>query len=851
MRPLTRLLLVVLWLLLPAGGARPVCAQQAAAPRKTVVVLYSLAQDVPGLRELGNAITEGLQKEAGGALDLYSEYTGLGRFSGPVYEASLLALYNAKYTGRKVDLVIVVGPSALDFLVKKDFLPGVPVVTCYVARRFVEEAQKKRPVMTGAIPARNAPMTLELMLGMFPKTRRIHVVLGASEYERNQAEMGRLIFSSFTSRVSMEYLNDLSLEQIEEKVHGLPEEDLVLFGSLLHDAAGRDYTTNDALTRISTRSSRPVFGVISEDLGGGLLGGVLLSMELSGTAAADLGRRVLKGESAAAIPLVMDTGAAPTFDWRQLKRWGIRESRLPAGSLIRFKEPSLWDAYWKEISLGIGVIVVESLLVMGLVIQLRRRKRTERELAEAKARYRTVADFTHDWEFWEQPGGGFDYISPACERVTGLPPSDFMKEPALFDGLVLEEDRAAWKAHHDRAFQEESATTIQYRIRNREGEVRWVEQINNPVRLESGQVAGTRGSIQDITDRKQAELDLKRAYSEIGILKDQLQAENTYYREKIQAVEGSTKLLGESDPMKYLLFRIRQVAPSETTVLIQGETGTGKELVAEAIHSLGTRKDRALIKVNCAAFPPGLAESELFGHEKGAFTGAQAQRKGRFELADGGTLFLDEVGELSPEIQAKLLRVIQDGQFERVGGTRTLQVNVRVVAATNRDLAKEVVKGTFREDLWYRLNVFPISLPPLRQRKEDLPMLAQAFLERVCHKLGRPTLALPKSVIQSLQAYDWPGNIRELQNLMEQAVLVSEGSVLRLPDRLGVAEAAKAQGPTAMPTLVELERDYICKVLTTTNWKVEGAQGAAAILGMRPSTLRSRMQKLGIERGAD
>jgi chemotaxis protein methyltransferase CheR len=285
-------------------------------------------------------------------------------------------------------------------------------------------------------------------------------------------------------------------------------------------------------------------------------------------------------------------------------------------------------------------------------------------------------------------------------------------------------------------------------------------------------------------------------------------------------------------------------------VLIQGETGTGKELVAEAIHTLGPRKDRTLVKVNCAALPPGLAESELFGHEKGAFTGAQALRKGRFELADGATLFLDEVGELSPDVQAKLLRVLQDGQYQRVGGTRTLHADVRVVAATNRDLAKEVAKGRFREDLWYRLNVFPITVPPLRHRKEDIPMLAQFFLDRCCQKLGRTELDLPRSVVQALQAYAWPGNVRELQNLIEQAVLVSEGPLLRLPDRLGPAPAGPV-GSGLLPSLVELERDHILKVLEATNWKVEGAKGAADILGLAPSTLRSRMQKLGIERRED
>jgi len=429
-------------------------------------------------------------------------------------------------------------------------------------------------------------------------------------------------------------------------------------------------------------------------------------------------------------------------------------------------------------------------------------------------------------------------------------PGAFRTDAGLLTGVVHEADRPAWDAHQAQALEAEGATSIEYWIRTRTQEIRWVEQTNNPVRLEGGRSAGTRGSIRDITLRKQGELDLKKAYQEIGALKDQLEAENTYYREKIQAVEGSSELIGQSDPMKYLHFRIRQVAPSETTVLIQGETGTGKELVAEAIHALGPRKERPLVKVNCAALPPGLAESELFGHEKGAFTGAQSLRKGRFELADGATLFLDEVGELSPDVQAKLLRVLQDGQFQRVGGTRTLQADVRVVAATNRDLAKEVAKGRFREDLWYRLNVFPITVPPLRHRKDDIPMLAKAFLERFCHKLGRAPLDLPQSVIQALQAYAWPGNVRELQNVLEQAVLVSDGTHLRLADSLR-SQAAPALGPEAFETLVDLERSHTLKVLEATNWKLEGRGGAAEILGLKPSTLRSRMIKLAIVRQSE
>src|SRR5262249_52908398 len=387
-----------------------------------------------------------------------------------------------------------------------------------------------------------------------------------------------------------------------------------------------------------------------------------------------------------------------------------------------------------------GIILVESILVAALVLQLRRRRRVERAMGEAETRYRTVADFTHDWEFWRRADGTFEYVSPSCEKVSGYAASAFLQDPGLLERLVHEEDPPAWRAHRVAAPDGGSPPPLEFRLRRRDEQIRWVRFASNPVRLPDGTAAGFRGSIADETARKLGEIALERAYQEIAELKDRLEAENTYYREKIQSVEGSSELLGQSDPMKYLHFRIRQVAPSDTTVVILGETGTGKELVAEAIHSLGPRNDRPLMKVNCAALPPSLAESELFGHEKGAFTGSTAQRKGRFELADGATLFLDEVGELAPELQAKLLRVLQDGTFERVGGQRTLKVDVRVLAATNRNLTRDVAAGRFREDLWYRLNVFPISVPPLRQRKEDIPTLTRAFVDRACQRLGKAPL---------------------------------------------------------------------------------------------------------------
>ncbi|MFB3814102.1 MAG: sigma 54-interacting transcriptional regulator [Terriglobales bacterium] len=347
--------------------------------------------------------------------------------------------------------------------------------------------------------------------------------------------------------------------------------------------------------------------------------------------------------------------------------------------------------------------------------------------------------------------------------------------------------------------------------------------------------------------RKQKELEIHNAFEEIKNLKDQLEADCTSLRQEIELEYNFHNIIGQSNPLKDVFLRIQQIAPTDTTVLVLGETGSGKELVARAIHNASRRKDRLMVKVNCAALPSTLVESELFGHEKGAFTSAQAQRVGRFELAHGNTLFLDEVGELPLESQAKLLRVLQDGEFERLGSSRTSKVDVRIIAATNRNLEDEVKKGRFRQDLWYRLNVFPITVPPLRQRKEDIPLLVIGFLDKFSRRLGKTIKRVPPNVMNTLQNYHWPGNVRELENVIERAVINTRGSSLQLLDNLDTSRAMEKAG-TARMTLEEAERNYIVQVLEETNWRVSGPKGAASILGINHSTLRSRMRKLGIRR---
>jgi transcriptional regulator with GAF, ATPase, and Fis domain len=355
------------------------------------------------------------------------------------------------------------------------------------------------------------------------------------------------------------------------------------------------------------------------------------------------------------------------------------------------------------------------------------------------------------------------------------------------------------------------------------------------------------GASVDITEYKNMEDQLRERLQEIEELKKRLENENVILQEEVKQLSTQTEIIGQSAAMKRVLLQAAQVARTDTSVLILGETGTGKALLAQAIHNMSARKNRAMVSVNCAALPPTLIESELFGREKGAFTGALTRMAGRFEIADGSTIFLDEIGELPPELQAKMLRVIEEGKFERLGSTKALHVDVRVIAATNRDLAGEVERGRFRNDLFYRLNVFPIVIPPLRERREDIPLLVWAFITEFQKKMGKRIDNIPKKTMDALQSYEWPGNGRELRNIIERAMIISSGRTLEvsLPET-GDGAPSEEGGLN----LEDAERRHIMSVLKRTSWQVTGKGGAAEILGLKGTTLQSKMKKLGIKRPA-
>ncbi len=494
--------------------------------------------------------------------------------------------------------------------------------------------------------------------------------------------------------------------------------------------------------------------------------------------------------------------------------------------------------------------------VCAVMVDITERKKMEETLKTSETRYRRLFEAAQD---------GILILNAETGQIVDVNP--FLLEMLGYSHEELL-GKKLWEIGTFRDIEASKATSSELKskgyvryhdlpLETKEGREISVEFVSNVYLVNHYKVIQC--NIRDTTERKltaealkkshseleRQAVELRTALSEIKTMKDQLETENIYFRQENKKRHRFDHIIGQSDGLKYVLYRAEQVAPQNTTVLILGETGTGKELIAAAIHNLSPRQDRPLITVNCAALPANLIESELFGREKGAFTGADTRQVGRFEIAHGSTLCLDEIGELPLDLQAKLLRVIQYNEFERLGSSQTIKVDVRIVATTNRNLEEEVRKGRFRQDLYYRLNVFPITVPPLRQRKEDIPLMVQAFIERYSKKLGKQITSIQKETMKALQDYPWPGNVRELESIIERAVILCPGPVLLLADKLEISSPPLS---SAVRTLEESERNQILKTLSETRWRIEGKDGAAAILGLHPSTLRARMHKLGIVR---
>jgi formate hydrogenlyase transcriptional activator len=475
----------------------------------------------------------------------------------------------------------------------------------------------------------------------------------------------------------------------------------------------------------------------------------------------------------------------------------------------------------------------------GTVIDVTERRAAEERIRGQEAELRQMLDFTPQLVAVFGPGGerlytnriGLDYVGLSLEEWRQTPGNFFSSQFFHPD----DRERAA-RTHSDSARSGGSAYELELRLRKRDGTYRWFLVRFNPLRDEQGQITRWYVALTDIEDRKQAE--------------DRLRQENVALREEIDKASMFEEIVGTSPALKNVLSRISKVAPTDSTVLITGETGTGKELVARAIHRRSNRASRPFVSVNCAAIPRDLIASELFGHEKGAFTGATQQRLGRFELANGGTIFLDEVGELPAETQVALLRVLQEHEFERVGGTRRIRADVRVIAATNRDLQAAISAGSFRSDLFYRLNVFPIEMPALRERRADIPLLVEYFIDRYARKAGKNIKRVNKKTLESLQSYPWPGNIRELQNVIERSVILCETEIFSIEENWlppPLTPESKPQVELPRRLLVQ-EKAMIEAALKETRGRVSGPTGAAVKLGIPRSTLESKIRSLKISK---
>ena len=469
------------------------------------------------------------------------------------------------------------------------------------------------------------------------------------------------------------------------------------------------------------------------------------------------------------------------------------------------------------------------------------RKRTDALLRESEERLQLAASSAEigmwaldiaEQRFWANERGREIFGFDRDEEIT----------MSRFLEVVHPRYREAVTDSVRRAVDEGLPIDIEYRAVLADGSERWVHS-NGRFQVASAiRPARVLGATVDVTGRKTAEVELQQSLSEAQSLRRQLELENAYLKREVGLRHGGGRIVGESQAIKETLALVEQVAPTDTTVLIEGETGTGKELVAQRIHELSKRCERPLVTVNCAALPSTLVESELFGREKGAYTGAISREAGRFEIADGATVLLDEIAELPLELQSKLLRVLEEGEFERVGSPRTLKTDVRVIAATNRSLETEVEAGRFRRDLFFRLAVFPIRVPPLRGRRDDVPLLVWSMVQELGAGMNKSVEDIRQRDMVSLQEYDWPGNVRELRNVVERALILCTGPTLSIRP-----PSAKATGMDVLMTLDEAQRRYILKVLDSTGGKIRGAEGAAMVLGMKSSTLRSRMQRLGID----
>jgi len=1027
MRRLEKAIILVFLAWLSLGSLADAADTNRDETKRVLAIIFG-QEGLPFTVALVRSLRSNLHSASPHLVELNIEFADRFRYADTVYLQKFTDLLRYKYSQPPMEVVLGLGDEAADLVAKygEALFGNVPMIALTTNPDFQKDSTVK-PYLRNLVYGFDVLGQVILIGKLLPEARRLFIVSGSSQSDRGGARLVRENLRNYHGPLEVVYLSDLSKEALLAKVARLPEHAVVLYTSFINDAEGKTFVSRDVVSEIAQAANAPVFGFFDIYLGYGIVGGYLLSPVDQGKRLADVALQILNGDAPAAINTAPPENRLE-FDWHQLNRWGIDEEQLPPGSVVRFKEISLWDSYRKYIVATILVVFSLSVLVFLLWTANVRRRRAEAWLTERLTFEERLAEFSARFvdlpaervdsqisdelkklgEFLEldrftlfefsetnprtarvhssallhaQPPppliefGRFTWIYDKIldgqivqfSEIGDLPPeakaeiaylqSQGTKSAVFIPvsvgqrtlgvltfGMITRERKwspdmvqryrliAVVLAHaisskqsrkallQSKNFNRSVLDSLSYRIAvlDRQGNIldvneSWMqfarendatplEQIGRGINYldvcrrssETGDalaeaaleglrsvLEGTRekfileypcdspknkrwfmmkvipfsglkgGAIVshiDITEQKLAQVDLKTAYSEITQLKNKLEAETAYLQEEIRLEHSDEGIIGQSAAIQYVLYKVEQVAATDTTVLVLGETGTGKELICRAIYGKSLRRARPLVKVNCAALAINLIESELFGHERGAFTGAQTRRTGRFEVANGAAIFLDEIGELPLELQGKLLRVLQDGEFERLGSSVTMKVDVRVIAATNRDLEKQVREGSFREDLYYRLNVFPITVPPLREHREDIPLLARFFVEKTAKRLGKTIKFIPKNVMTRLQEYRWPGNVRELQNIIERAVINSTESKLQLVDDLCVPDSNTDTDSETLKSLQEIETSHIVRVLEKTNWRIDGSKGAAMILKVNPSTLRSRMRKLGINK---
>src|SRR5262245_48912248 len=681
--------------------AFPIASLAAQLPR-SVLILDQSDADSAWYSAFSSGFRSTLNAKSAVRISVYAEHLDLSRFGGPRHDELTRRYLRDKFSDKPIGVVVAQGSGALEFMLRSrpELWPGVPVMFAAV-----DEQTGKRlnlpPDVTGTLYQRSFGSAVATARVLVPNLKRLALVGDPFERQAVRGHYKREI-PVYAAEFELIDLMGLTMAELRSRVATLPGDTAIIYTAINPDGAGVAYRPDEALAAVAEVANRPIVIDVATNVGHGGAGGFVTTPFPVGEAAARLALRILEGEDTSKIPVTTGDFTRPVFDWRQLQRFGISESRLPPESEIRFRSPSMWEQYHWYIIGALAVIMVQALLIIGLLLQRARRRRAETALRESQE-LMELSTGAGELGLWSRDLGGSEmWANQRLRSLFGFGENDVLRFEDIM-GRIHPDDRARVIAEVERTQRTGDPFEDEFRVITPDGRERWVASRGRTVGKLAESGARRMGVVFDISERKRAEQDLNAALVEIRGLKERLEEENIYLKEEISEVKGFEQIVGKSDVLKYVLTRVEQVAKTDATVMLQGETGVGKELIARAIHEKSSRSDGPHVKVNCATLPEALVESELFGHEKGAFTGADRQRKGRFELADGGTILLDEVGELPAGTQAKLLRVLQEGEFERVGGSSTIKVKVRVIAATNRKLNDEVSAGRFRQDLFYRL----------------------------------------------------------------------------------------------------------------------------------------------------